>query len=84
MSSGLFLGGGVGGCKFRLSQRAALNANCSPFPPRNEAAVPFIKEAGEGGVRVILDALEKNILFLPAIETRFFGRLANHHLDRKC
>jgi hypothetical protein len=53
----------------------------APFPPRNETAVPFIKEAGDGDVKVILDALEKNILFLPGIETRFFGCLTNHHLD---
>jgi hypothetical protein len=46
------------------------------FPSRDEAAVPFIKEAGGGDARVILDALEKNILFLPGIETRIFGRPA--------
>jgi len=46
------------------------------FPPRNEATVPFIKETRDGGVRIILDALEKNILFLPGIETRFFVRPA--------
>ena len=47
-----------------------------PTPSRNEAAVPFIKKAGDGGVRVILDALEKKTLFLLGIETRFFGRPA--------
>jgi hypothetical protein len=51
------------------------------FPPRNEAVVPFIKEAGDGDVRVILDALEKNILFLPGIETRIFSCLDNNYLD---
>ena len=52
------------------------------FPPRHEASVPFIKEAGDGGVRVILYALEKKILWLPGIETtRFFGRPAPSQLS---
>jgi len=48
------------------------------FPPQREAAVPFMKEAGEGGVIFILDALEKNILFLPGIEKQLFGQFYVH------
>jgi len=44
------------------------------FPPRNEVSDTFMKEAGDGDDRVVLDALEKNILFLSCIETRIFGR----------
>jgi hypothetical protein len=68
--SGLFWGGG---CNSRLSHFAALNANCGLFSCTAWSLSSIYKGGWDGSVRVILDVLDKRILFLPGIGTRCVG-----------